>query len=204
MGFYDTHILPQLIALAMKQLDLAAYRARIVPAARGRVLDVGIGSGLNLPFYGPTVEQIFGLDPSSKLLQMARRAGDASGHDLRLIEGSAEAIPLEAKSIDTAVVTFTLCSVKNLLAAMSEIRRVLKPGGELLFVEHGLAPDQKVAAWQRRLTPLWKRFAGGCHLDRDVPSSLSKSGFEIVKMQRGYMRGPRVLTFISEGSAHPT
>lgn len=203
MRFYDRHILPHLIAFAMKQRDLAAYRRRVVTAARGRVLEVGIGSGLNLPFYGASVEQVFGLDPSAELLAMAQRQGDALGRDLRLIEGSAETIPLEDGSVDTAVMTWTLCSVPNPARALSEIRRVLKANGELLFVEHGAAPDRRVAAWQDRITPLWKHIAGGCHLNRDVAGLLRGCGYALPDLRQGYMRGPRPFTFMSEGRARP-
>jgi ubiquinone/menaquinone biosynthesis C-methylase UbiE len=156
MGFYQRHILPHLITLAMSNKDLAAYRRRVVPAARGCVLEIGIGSGMNLPFYGGSVDEIIGLDPSAELLEMARRRGEKNGRRLELIEGSAEAVPLENETADTVVMTWTLCSVPDPRRALEEIRRVLKPCGALLFVEHGAAPDPGVAAWQDRLNPLWK------------------------------------------------
>ena len=151
MSFYSDHVLPRLLNLAMRNKGLEAYRRRLVPAAEGRVLEIGIGSGLNLPFYGPGVAEVVGLDPSAPLLRMAG-----------LLEGSAEAIPLEDASFDTVLTTWTLCSVRDAGAALAEIRRVLKPAGHLLFVEHGSAPDAAVARWQDRLTPLWKPIAGGC------------------------------------------
>lgn len=204
MGFYTKHVLPHLIALAMKQGDLTAYRRRVVSAARGRVLEVGIGSGLNLPFYGTTVKEVFGLDPSAELLAMARRQAEHTGHDLRLLEGSAEAIPVEDRSIDTAVMTWTLCSIPNAARALSEIRRVLKPAGELLFVEHGSAPNPRMAVWQDRLTPVWKRIAGGCHLNRNPPDLMRRASFKVDDLRQSYMRGPRLLTFMSEGRARPS
>lgn len=203
MGFYERQILPRLIAQAMKHGDLAAYRLRVVTAARGRVLEVGIGSGLNLPFYGPSVEQVFGLDPSGELLALAERQNEASGRDLHLLKASADAIPLEDDTVDTAVMTWTLCSIPHATQALSEIRRVLKANGDLLFVEHGAAPDQGVAAWQDRITPVWKHIAGGCHLNRDVAGLLRGSGFTISDLRQGYMRGPRPFTFMSEGRARP-
>lgn len=151
MGFYQDQIVPSLINLAMRQRNLAAYRGRVVPAAEGRVLEIGIGSGINLPFYSANVRQVIGLDPSPKLLAMARRARGGSSRDLELIEGSAEAIPLDGATADTVVMTWTLCSIPAARDALHEMRRVLKPGGRLLFVEHGQAPDPNVRWWQDRL-----------------------------------------------------
>lgn len=204
MGFYQRHILPHLITLAMSNKDLAAYRRRVVPAARGRVLEIGIGSGMNLPLYGDSADEIIGLDPSAELLEMARRRGEKTGRHLELIEASAEAVPLENDTVDTVVMTWTLCSVPDPRRALEEIRRVLKPCGELLFIEHGAAPDPGVAAWQDRLTPLWKRIAGGCHLNRNVRKLLEETGFKVPDLATGYMHGPRVATFMYEGRARPS
>lgn len=201
MSFYNERVLPHLIALAMRKRDLAEYRRRVVPAASGRVLEVGIGSGLNLPFYGPGVEQIFGLDPSPELLAMANRQSEAMQGKVSLIEGVAEAIPLDDGNIDTAVMTWTLCSVAHPSQALREVRRVLKPGGDLLFVEHGAAPDMGVLKWQDRLTPIWKQVSGGCHLNRDTALLLRSAGFHLCDLRRGYMGGPRPFTFMSEGRA---
>src|SRR5262245_9904514 len=139
MAFYQERILPWLIHLAMRQKRLASYRDRVVAAATGRVLEIGIGSGLNLPFYRAEVQQIVGLDPSPRLLEMARNAARQRSMPLELIEGTAESIPLEAHSIDTVVTTWTLCSIPDAQRALEEMRRVLKPTGSLLFVEHGRA-----------------------------------------------------------------
>jgi ubiquinone/menaquinone biosynthesis C-methylase UbiE len=151
----------------MRNKHLAAYRDRVVPAATGRVLEVGIGSGLNLPRYSPHVQQVIGLEPSPKLLSMAQHIGRQS-FPVGLIEGSAEDIPLEDATVDTVVTTWTLCTIPDAGRALSEMRRVLKPGGRLLFVEHGRAPDPNVVWWQDRLTPMWKRLGGGCHLNRAI------------------------------------
>ena len=204
MGFYGNHVLPHLIALAMRHRDLASYRRRVLSGAEGRVLEVGIGSGLNLPFYRSNVSRIIGLDPSPRLLDLAQRQGKAAGISLDLLQGSAQAIPLDDASIDTVTMTWTLCSIPNAPQALVEIRRVLKPSGSLLFVEHGAAPDPGVAAWQNRLTPFWRRIAGGCRLNRDVAGLLRTAGFEIVELHQGYMRGPRPFTFMSEGRARPS
>lgn len=204
MGIYQRRVLPHLIAMAMSSTTLAAYRRRVVPAARGRVVEIGIGSGLNLALYGAGVEEIIGLDPSAELLAMARREGERLGCPLTLVQASAEAMPIESDSVDTAVVTWALCSVPDPRRALEEIRRILKPSGELYFVEHGAAPDPRVAAWQDRLTPIWKRVSGGCHLNRDVRTLLDDAGFTVPDLATGYMRGPRIATFMYEGRARPT
>ena len=203
MGFYNDRVAPYLIALAMRQRNLAEYRRRLVPTAHGRVLEIGIGSGLNLPFYGAAVEHIFGLDPSSQLLAMAERRARWMHGKVTLIEGAAEAIPLEDGAVDTVVMTWTLCSVAAPSTALCEIRRVLNPGGDLLFIEHGASPDPGVAKWQDRLTPFWKHISGGCHLNRDAALLLTSAGFNVRELRRGYMRGPRPFTFMSEGRARP-
>lgn len=202
MGLYQDHILPRLIHLAMRQRNLAAYRARIIPAAQGRVLEIGIGSGLNLPYYGAAVEQIIGLDPSPKLLAMVREAARRrTAIPLDLIEDSAEAIPLYNRSIDTIVTTWTVCSIPDAQRALGEMRRVLKPGGRLLFVEHGRSPDPGVRRWQDRLTPVWRRVGGGCHLNRAIGELIEGAGFRIERIETGYTRGPKPMTFMYEGVA---
>jgi ubiquinone/menaquinone biosynthesis C-methylase UbiE len=203
MAFYQEQIVPLLINLAMRQRNLAAYRSRIVPAAEGRVLEIGIGSGLNLPYYSRNVEDVIGLEPSPKLLGMADKAKKSGSTPVGLIEGSAEAIPLENGSVDTVITTWTLCSISDVAAALQEMRRVLKPGGHLLFVEHGQATDPHVMRWQDRLTPVWKRISGGCHLNRAIDSLIEAAGFQFERLETGYMRGPKPMTFMYEGSAHP-
>jgi ubiquinone/menaquinone biosynthesis C-methylase UbiE len=203
MGFYQDQIVPLLINLAMRNKNLAAYRSRVVPAAEGRVLEIGVGSGLNLPFYSAKAEQLIGLDPSPRLLAMARRAARPRLGRVEFVEGSAEAIPLESASVDTVLTTWTLCSIPQALGALGEMRRVLRPGGRLLFVEHGRAPDPAVVWWQDRLTPLWKRIGGGCHLNRPIRSLIGDAGFQFDRCETGYMRGPKPITFMYEGSARP-
>lgn len=203
MGLYQDHVLSLLIHLSMRQRNLAAYRARVVPAAQGRVLEIGIGSGLNLPYYSTTVEQIIGLDPSPKLLAMAREAARQTAIPLKLIENSAEAIPLYNRSIDTIVTTWTMCSIPDVQRALGEMRRILKPGGRLLFVEHGRSSDVRVRRWQDRLTPVWRRIGGGCHLNRAIGELIEEAGFRIEQIETGYMRGPKPMTFMYEGVARP-
>jgi ubiquinone/menaquinone biosynthesis C-methylase UbiE len=204
MSFYQDRILPHLINLSMRNSDLVPYRKRIIAAAEGRVLEVGIGSGLNLPLYVSVVREIIGLEPSPKLVAMAKRAARESSSPVTFIEGSAEAIPLERHDIDTVVTTWTLCTIPEAMQALAEMRRVLKPGGQLLFVEHGLAPEQNVRRWQDRVTPLWKRIGGGCHLNRPIRSLIENAGFEITAIENSYLpKAPRMMGYLYEGRARP-
>ncbi|MEK9281477.1 class I SAM-dependent methyltransferase [Bradyrhizobium sp. ISRA442] len=203
MSFYQDRMLPWLTHLAMRQAQLVPYRTRVASAATGRVLELGIGPGLNLGFYGPSVTQIIGIDPSSKLLEIARDAGRRHASHLELIEGSAEAIPLENASVDTVVTTWTMCSIPDVSRALSEARRILKPDGQLLFVEHGRAPEARVQWWQDHLTPPWKVIAGGCHLNRAIADLIRGNGFAVHDLHVGYMRGPKPMTFMYEGRALP-
>ena len=202
MGFYRNRILPRLIHLAMGQEDLKAYRGRVVSAAAGRVLEIGIGSGLNMPFYGAGVTELIGLDPSAQLLAMALKAAHPR-LPIEFIEGSAEAIPLDTASVDAVLTTWTLCSIPDATRALREMRRVLKVGGMLLFAEHGRAPEARVRWWQDRLTPIWKRLGGGCHLNRPIGDLIASAGFRIERLENSYMRGPRPLTYMYEGAARP-
>jgi ubiquinone/menaquinone biosynthesis C-methylase UbiE len=203
MGFYEEWILPALIDLSMRNKRLRPYRERVAGRAEGRVLDVGVGSGLNLPFYGRQVREVFGLDPSPRLLERARRNMRRADVPVRLLEGSAERIPLADRSVDTIVMTWTGCSIPEVRAALEDMRRVLKVGGRLLFVEHGRAPEPGVARWQNRLDPLWVRFSGGCHLNRKIDDLLSDAGFRVDRLETGYIPGPRIMTFLYEGAASP-
>jgi ubiquinone/menaquinone biosynthesis C-methylase UbiE len=202
MSFYSTWLLPRAVDLVMQQKQMRPYRERIGQAATGRTLDVGIGSGLSLAFYGERTRQIVGIDPSAELLRFARKRADKVSIPVELLRGSAEAVPLEDQSVDTVVTTFTLCSVGDAAKALSEMRRVLKPGGKLLFAEHGRAPDPGVAIWQDRLTPLWSRVAGGCHLNRKPDDLIQSAGFRIDALETRYLKGPRPMGFVYEGCAH--
>src|SRR5262249_38720390 len=203
MGFYSDHVVPHLTNLAMRNHRLMPYRQRVIAAARGRVLEVGIGSRLNLPLYSRAVHYVGGLDPSAGLLAMAGRVDRSEASRVELVEGSAEAIPLDGGSVDTVVTTWTLCSIPDALSALNDMRRVLTPDGRLLFVEHGRAPDSNVVWWQDRLTPAWKRLGGGCHLNRAIAKLIEDAGFALERLTPGYMRGPKPMTFMYEGSARP-
>jgi ubiquinone/menaquinone biosynthesis C-methylase UbiE len=201
MSIYEDQILPYVIHLSMRPGTLAAYRRRVVPAAEGRVLEIGVGSGLNLPFYSAATKQVVGLDPSAKLLSMAGQASRKTTRRIELLEGSAEAVPLEDGSVDTVVTTWTLCTIPDVSRALAELRRVLKPNGRLLFAEHGRSPDARVRRWQDRLTPIWRRIDGGCHLNRPIAQLVEGAGFRIERMENSYMPGPKPMTYMYEGSA---
>jgi ubiquinone/menaquinone biosynthesis C-methylase UbiE len=179
-----------------------AQRGRVVPKAKGRVLEVGIGSGLNLPYYdAEKVEKVWGLDPSAELLAMATRAAAQVDLEVELLSDRGEQIPLEDESIDTVVTTFTLCSIPDASQALTDMARVLKPGGELLFCEHGVAPDASVQRWQERLNPIWTRVGGGCHLNRPIPSLIEDNGFELTALKARYMPGWRWAAYQYWGAA---
>jgi ubiquinone/menaquinone biosynthesis C-methylase UbiE len=203
MSFYQRYIIPRLTHLAMRQKQLLPFRQRVIGAAEGRVLEIGIGSGLNFPLYGGTVTSVIGLEPSSELLNMARPRAEAAAAPITLLEGSAETIPLDSGSVDTVVTTWTLCTIPNAAQALVEMRRVLRLGGALLFVEHGRAPEPGVARWQDRLDPLWSRLAGGCHLNRKMDDLIGGNGFRIEAMEKVRIPGPRTHTYLYHGRARP-
>jgi len=202
-SFYDRKILPRLLTCACTSPPMMKQRAKIVPQASGKVLELGIGMGLNLAFYDPAkVSAVVGVDPSPELRALAQAAPRPEGLKVEVDEGTAEALPFESGSFDTVVCTFTLCSVHNPAAALAEARRVLKPGGRFLFCEHGLAPDPGVAKWQRFWDPLWSRMAGGCHLIRPVASAIAAAGLKLQGVETMYVPGtPRIAGWNEWGTA---
>jgi ubiquinone/menaquinone biosynthesis C-methylase UbiE len=198
---YDRWVLPTLINFAMTRDEATRLRAAHVPAAVGVVLEVGIGSGLNLPFYTGAVRHLYGVDPSPEVLAMAREKAAAASFPVELFNCGADRIPLADASVDTVVVTWSLCSIARAEDALREMRRVLKPGGTFIFVEHGLSPDAGVGRWQNRLTPFWRVFTGGCHLNRKMDDLVRGAGFTIADLRMEYVPGPRALTFMYEGRA---
>lgn len=202
-GLYERFVLPRLIDLAMRSGEATRYRAATLAGAEGRVLEMGIGSGLNLPFYGAGVREIVGVDPSVELLRMAGPRAATARFPVSLVSCGGEDLPFEDASFDVAVTTWTLCSIKDAPAALAEMRRVLRPGGRLLFVEHGRAPDPGVVRWQTRLNPLWRRCAGGCNLDRPIAGLIAAAGFHIERLETGYARAPKPMGFMYQGSARP-
>lgn len=204
MGFYADYVLPRILDLAMRNKDAARLRAAWIPKARGEVLEVGIGSGLNLPFYSAQVHQVYGIDPALKLQRLARERAAAGKLAVEFFSQSAEdPTPLPDASIDTIVSTWSLCSIPDGVAALRQLKRVLKPDGVFIFVEHGRSPEPGVVAWQDRLTPSWKRVCGGCHLNRKIDQIIQDAGFQITELKTEYLPGPRPMTYIYEGLAAP-
>ncbi len=201
MNFYETYILPRLINLAMQNKAARAERARFVPLASGRVLEIGIGSGLNIPFYSADIDALCGIDPSGTLLKMARKRGAAARFPVELIEVSGERLPMEGETFDTVVTTWTLCTIPDPLKALHEVRRVLKPEGRVIFIEHGRSPDARVLRWQNGLNPLWSRLAGGCNLNRGIDGLIRAAGLEITQLETGYAPGLKPFTYLYRGLA---
>jgi ubiquinone/menaquinone biosynthesis C-methylase UbiE len=201
MGLYSKFVLPYLIDLAMRDKAASARRAELVPGASGVVLEIGVGSGLNLPFYSSAVKHLYAVDPSPELLSMARKKIHRLAFPVELRRERAERLSLEGASVDTIMMTWTLCSIPDPASALREMRRVLKPQGRMIFIEHGLAPDASVRAWQSRLNPIWGKFAGGCHLNRKIDDLLVAGGFNIAELHTAYLPGPRAFTYTYEGRA---
>lgn len=203
MGIYAKYVLPRFIDLSMRNKETARVRGQWVPHARGDVLEIGIGSGLNLPFYSGEVHRIYGVEPSFELQKLARKRSAGKAIDVEFLSQSAEeTLPLSDQSVDTVVITWTLCSIADPPRALRQMKRVLKPSGRLIFVEHGRAPDSGVAVWQDRLTPVWKRIGGGCHLNRKIDDLLLEAGFAIDELRTTYLPGPRPMTYTYQGFAH--
>jgi ubiquinone/menaquinone biosynthesis C-methylase UbiE len=202
MGIYAKYILPRLLDLAMRDKDMARLRGLWVPKARGEVLELGIGSGLNLRFYSSEVTRVHGVDPSVELQTTARERAKKTLLEVNfLLQSAEEPLELASGSIDTIVTTWTLCSIPDPSKALREGRRVLKPGGRVIFLEHGRSPDARVRTWQDRITPGWKHIAGGCHLNRPIATLLTDAGFRIGELETSYLRGPRPMTFTYQGYA---
>jgi ubiquinone/menaquinone biosynthesis C-methylase UbiE len=202
MGLYDRYVLPRLISLACSSKPNRKQREKVVPLAEGDVLEIGVGTGLNFPHYDTSkVRKVWGLEPSEGMRKLARKNLEGSELDVEMIDLPGEEIPLDANSVDTVVVTYTLCTIPDSQAALRGMRRVLRPGGKLLFCEHGLAPDLDVRKWQQRINPTWRRFAGGCNVNRDIPGLLGSSGFRVVVDERMYIPGIRVLSYNYWGTA---
>ena len=204
MNLYDRYVMPLLIDACCGMKDIQSQRAALLPLAQGKVLEIGIGTGRNLPFYNPSkLESLQGLDPAEQMSPTARRRAIQAGLNVELLTLSAEEIPAPDATYDTVVCTFTLCTIPDPIKALREMRRVLKPGGQLLFCEHGRSPDAGVQVWQDRLTPWWRPIAGGCHLNRDVPDMLRDGGFRATKIESSYLRGPKPVVWVTRGIAVP-
>ncbi len=202
MNLYDRYVLPRMIDFACGMGAVMKTRAQVVPLATGRVLEIGIGTGLNLSFYDATkVSEIIGVDPAVDMSKLARERAAKISIPVKTIALELGQIQAEDDSFDSIVCTFTLCTIPDAVAALKEMRRVLKPGGKLLFSEHGLAPDAPVVRWQNRITPIWKPLAGGCHLNRDIPALINAGGFTIQQLETSYLKGPKPMTWVYRGWA---
>ena len=204
MGLYSKYILPQVVHYACGQKPAMKQRGKIIPLATGRVLEIGIGSGLNVPHYDPgKVSHLWGLDPSREMWAIAKKNAEEHHLDAEFIKAGAESIPLDDNAADTVVITYTLCTIPDVARALAEVKRVLKPRGNLLFCEHGEAPDASVRKWQERVSPLWRLVGGGCHLNRPIPRMLETSGFNSSDMQTMYIPGWKPACFNYWGTARP-
>lgn len=202
MSWYEDKVLPRLINLACGVKPVRKQREKIVPRASGDVLEIGFGSGLNLAYYDRSkVRHIWGLEPAAGMRAIAAKTVARSGLDVELIDLPGEEIPLDDNSVDTVLVTFTLCTIADVGSALEGMHRVLKPGGQLLFCEHGKAPDAEVAKWQDRINPVWGKIAGGCNINRDIPQLLVTAGFVIEDDNRMYIPGIRALSYNYWGTA---
>lgn len=202
MSFYEDRVLPHLIRCACGSKQARKQREKIVHRAYGDVLEIGFGGGLNLPYYDRRqVRRVFGLEPSAGMRRSAAGQIEACDVDVELIDLPAEEIPLDNNAVDSILVTYTLCSIADVMAALDGMRRVLKPGGHLFFCEHGKAPDPGVHRWQQRMNPAWRIFSGGCNMDRDIPSLLQAAGFTIEEDNRMYLPGIRALSYNFWGAA---
>ena len=202
MGLYRKYILPKVVDLSCGLKPNMRQREKVVPLAHGQTLEVGIGTGLNLPYYDATkVRKVWGLDPSREMIHMAERVAADVPFEVEFIGLPGDEIPLDANSIDSVVITYTLCTIPETTAALRQVARVLKPGGELIFCEHGAAPDESVRRWQDRLNPVWKRLGGGCNLNRPIPSLIEAGGFRITSLDTMYLPGWRPASFNYWGTA---
>lgn len=205
MGLYDRYVLPRLVTCACGTRPILKQRQKVVPRARGTVLEIGLGGGHNLPHYrADRIERVIGVDPCEASWALAQPRVEAVPFDVEFHAASAESLPLADNSVDAVLMTFSLCTIPDPMAALAEARRVLKPGGDLVFCEHGQAPDPNVARWQDRVNPLWRKVFGGCHLNRDIVGMIGDSGFATRDLQRMYLPGtPRIAGFNVWGVAQP-
>jgi SAM-dependent methyltransferase len=204
MSLYAKYVWAPLLDWCMRQPPVLEHRRKVVPLARGRVLEVGIGSGLNLPYYDtPRVEKVWGLEPSPELRAVASARAANAGLHVEILDAAGEAVPMDDRFFDTVLTTWTMCSIADVPRALREMRRVLKPEGRLVFAEHGLSADAPVARWQNRLNPVWRILSGGCNMNRHIAPLVRDAGFRFEALETAYLEGPRVLTYTYWGTAAP-
>ena len=205
MSLYDKYILPRMLNCACSSKPMVYQRQKVVPLAEGDILEVGIGSGLNLPFYNKSkVNKIWGLDPSKELNRMASKVAAEENLEIDFLISGAEHIPLPDDHVDTILITYTMCTIPEVEQANEEMKRVLKPGGKMIFCEHGKAPDPNIHKWQNRINPLWKKIAGGCNLNRDIPALIETSGFKLENLETMYLPStPKIAGYNYWGYAKP-
>lgn len=202
MGFYEKHILPRVLDFACGMNSISKQREKVVPLAEGRVLEIGMGSGLNLPYYNYSkLEKLWGLEPAEEMRKRAEPKLDQVTCEFEFLGLKGEEIPLEDNSVDTVVTTFTMCTIPEVNVALEQMRRVLKPGGVMLFSEHGKAPDAAVEKWQNRINPTWNKIAGGCNLNRKIDQLVEGAGFEFADLQHDYVPGPKIASYMYWGAA---
>ncbi len=203
MSYYEDRILPHIIDKACSMGQIMKLRSQIVPLARGTVLEVGMGSAINLQYYNSRkVDLVYGLEPSEGMRRKAQTNLSRSPVKVEWLDLPGEKIPLTDNSVDTILLTFTLCTIPDWETALQQMKRVLKPGGELLFLEHGESPDEGTRKWQHRITPGWKKLAGGCHLNRHIADLLAHAGFRILELENLYVpKAPRIAGYIYKGRA---
>ncbi len=204
MNLYDRFVLPRVVHYTCSRSPNMRQRAKVVPSASGEVLEIGFGSGLNLAFYDSAlVQRLWALDPAEEMWALARPQAERAPFPVEFLKASAETVPLADQSVDTVVITYTLCTVPDVSRALAQIARVLRPNGHLLFCEHGLAPDEGIRKWQRRVSPVWQWLGGGCHLDRDIPALLNGGGLRAVELETMYIPGWKPASFNYWGRAVP-
>ena len=202
-SLYEKYLLPKMLDCCCSTKPINYQRNKVVPHAKGKILEIGIGSGINIPFYKKSqIEKLYGLDPSEELNHMAHKVANQNSLDVEFLLSGAEEIPLPSNSIDTILITYTLCTIPDLNSSMSEMKRVLKDDGNFLFCEHGIAPDQNIIKWQNRINPVWGKLFGGCSINRDIPDIIKSSGFKLNKLNQMYLPGtPKIVGYNYWGHA---
>ena len=202
-SLYEKYLLPKMLDCCCSTKPINYQRNKVVPHAKGKILEIGIGSGINIPFYKKSqIEKLYGLDPSEELNHMAHKVASQNSLDVEFLLSGAEEIPLPSNSIDTILITYTLCTIPDLNSSMSEMKRVLKDDGNFLFCEHGIAPDQNIIKWQNRINPVWGKLFGGCSINRDIPDIIQSSGFKLNKLNQMYLPStPKIVGYNYWGHA---